>query len=207
MHRYLSLVLAAAISSSALGEEIPLKSIWALDMPGTQDIRELDPRETKEQTAITKIASALMGRRERKENLGSCFLVSGEGKDALKNAAALFAGNAPPSKRVAAGEKVSLVFYACSAPGYVHLHSVSKEAGVVTIKYQVVMHQSLEVTSHFALIPLGKLSPGNLKIISEYVPREKREPMEGVSKPDLSMVRSAVCKSCSFEIVKEETPK
>lgn len=45
MQRYLAIVLAVSISSTAWGKEIPLKSIWAESMPGTRDVHKLEKLE------------------------------------------------------------------------------------------------------------------------------------------------------------------
>jgi hypothetical protein len=197
MHRYLAIVLAASISSTAWGEEIPLKEIWALDMPGTRDIRELDPRTTEEPTAITKINRVFFTKLDEGTEPGKCFLVKGKGREALENAEKVLVCNEPRLKSAPQGAALSLVFYAHPAPGYVHLDSVEYSKGLIAINYQVVIHPETNATSHFALIPLPTdLPPGKLAIKAVQVPaKDNKVPM-----PDPKRTERAVCESCSFAI-------
>lgn len=179
--------------------EIPLKEIWALDMPGTRDVRELDPRKAAEETMITKMGSALFRHGTRPE-AGPCFVVKGEGKKALANAVNLIVAGDKPPESVPSGEDVSLVFYSHPAPGYVFLDSVQRSAGRLTLKYKVIVHQTTEVTSHFALIPLGKLDPGTFTV-------DVVEVDGGGPKYDSAEAKRAVCDSCSFMVRDGRTPE
>jgi hypothetical protein len=193
-------------SEDPIEERIPLDRIWALDMPGTKKVRELDPRESPdENTAVSRIAYALMSKVGQQADAGPCFLVAGEGKEALENAASVIAENASPLKDVTTDDDVSLVFYSYAAPGYVVLHSVRQTKTQVTVRYQVVMHETSDASVHFALIPLGKLSSGKLDVDVMQVGRDKPSPLEGVSRPEPKLVAHAVCKSCAFEIREPDT--
>jgi hypothetical protein len=83
---------------------IPLDQIWAFKMPGTKEIRTLEPKvdgkslseQELEQyyrgSSVHQILRVLANRpREQRDELaGSAFAVAGTGKEALKNAAAAF---------------------------------------------------------------------------------------------------------------------
>ncbi len=185
-----------------VAERIPLDRIWALDMPGTQDVQELDPRKdvhVKDMTAVAKICRSIMDRTYRtkeRPKAGPCFLVPGEGKEALRNATKVLVDNALPEKTLPAGEKFSLVFYSHPAPGDAVLHSVRHSGEHVTVRFQVVTRQSANVSVHFALIPLGKLSAG--KITVEVVEVESETPYF-----NHALTNRAACDSCTFTIKNE----
>ncbi len=170
-----------------VSERIPLDRIWALHMPATRDVRELGTDD------VTKIGSWLFRRSEERVNAGSCFLVTGEGKKALQNAAKVLVEGEVPAMTLPAGKNISLFFYSYTAPGYVHLHSVRHSNCHVTVRYQVVRHQSSEVTVHFALIPLDKLSPGKITVESVEVASE-------TPYSNHALTDRAVCDSCTFVV-------
>lgn len=178
--------------------EIPLDQIWALNMPSTKDVRELESRQDRDlrKTTTSRIRSKLMRRYEEGVKAGPCFLVIGEGKEALLNAAKVIVDGAPTTEKQPTDKKLSLVFYSYPAPGYVHIDSVVRSSSTISVKFKVVIHRSAEATSHFALIPLGELQAGkyNLEILE--VPSET--PYE---KHDITE-RSA-CDSCTFTIQNE----
>ncbi len=190
---------ALGTEEDPVAERIPLDQIWALDMPGTRDVRELDPRKdvnVKNSTAVTKIRRSIFLRTYRtkeRPKAGPCFLVPGEGKEALQNAAKVLVDNAPHAKTLPAGEKVSLVFYSQPAPGYVALHSVRHSDNHITVRYQVITHQTANATVHFALIPLGKLPAGKATV--EVVEVASETPYSNHALTD-----RAVCDSCTFTI-------
>ncbi|MBA3481289.1 MAG: hypothetical protein H0T51_05685 [Pirellulales bacterium] len=193
--------LAMLSASLAVAEEkpveIPLKSIWALDMPGTKDVHELDPYDGDNPTVIGKIIRVFFTKHDEDTPPEKCFVVQGEGKEALKNAADVLICNEPRLKGVKASHAASLVFYSYPAPGYVVLDSVIRTGNQITINYQVVVHQSSNVTSHFALIPLHNLPLGKITVKPVQVPaKESRVPL-----PDPKQSEQAVCDSCSFVVV------
>lgn len=193
---FLAFVAIAAICPIAGAEEIPLKDIWALDMPGTGDINELAPRKTTEETPVSRITRKLLSR-SPKEVASKCFIVAGVDAKALRAAEDVLCGDNPPLESVPADKEVTLVFYNIPAPGYVHLKSVSKSDGKVTVPYEVVMHAQANVTAHFALIPLGKLPAGKLSV-----------EITQVTNIDPKDAARAVCKANVFRIsnIDGETP-
>lgn len=183
--------LAMLSASFAKAEEkavtIPLKSIWALQMPDTRDVRKLGPDDA------ARIRVWLTERTGERAKAGPCFVVNGEGKDALANAARVLVDGEAPMKRIPAGKVVTLVFYSYSAPGYVAVKSVRHSSERITVKYQVITHQTSNATVHFALIPLGKLSPGNLNV--NLVELKKGGPEQY---PEVK--ERAICDSCSLVV-------
>jgi hypothetical protein len=181
MYRFLTFAIAVLVSSAAAAEEIPLKSIWALDMPETRDIRELQPKRegTKPLTdaeaakfPVRQIQRALTPRFWPPEggDAGSVFIVKGRGPKALRNAEAVFLGKTKRSETIPAGSQ-SIVFYAFAIGRYVHIQSVRQDGEEIVIQYQLVPHESLDLTTHFALIPVT-LQPGPLKVKVEELPHD-----------------------------------
>jgi hypothetical protein len=187
--------LAAEPESEAV--EIPLEEIWAFKMAGTRDIQELDPRVAAEETMITRMGQALFRRRgfrrEARDEAGPCFVVNGEGKEALTNAVKVLVDGEEPLESVPAGHDVSLVFYSYPAPGYVFFDSVRRSSDHLTLNYYVMVHQTADITVHFALIPLGKLDAGKFTV-------DVVEVDGGGPKYDPEQAQQAVCDSCSFVV-------
>lgn len=162
---------------------IPLKEIWAFKMPGTKDVRQLEPkvdgkklseRELEQyfrESLVHQILHVLSRRpHEQKDELaGPAFAVVGTGKEALKNAAAVFTAKDSkwPGDWLPANTDLSLVFYSYSTGYYVRVVSVEQSERTVTIEYQRVQHRAMIMSTCLALIPVGKLPAGtvNVKIV------------------------------------------
>lgn len=193
----LALFIGLVASTAAQAGEIPLKSIWALDMPGTKDVRELDPRTTSKETLIGKINRVFFTKLDEGAEPGRCFVVKGEGKDALEHAEKVLVHNEPRLKNAPQGAVLSLVFYAHPVSGYLHIDSVQYSEGQLTVNYKVVAHAEANATSHFALIPLPTdLPKGKLSIKSVRVPTKDEPNAAQASKK----TERAVCESCFFII-------
>lgn len=181
-----SICLALLLASAAQAEEIPLKSIWAYDMAGTQDARKLS------KDLANDLATWLMRRTGEGGKAGKCFVVSRDGSIALQGAANVLMGGAKRPTKLA-GKEASLVFYSLAAPGYVSIESVEREERKVTVRFKVTTHQESVSTTHFALIPLGKLPAGKFEI--EIVEAEPDKPYSNKER-----TKRAVCKSCTIDI-------
>jgi len=180
--------------------KIPLKEIWALKMQGTKDIRKLDVRKNAHQvTEIMRINEALMIAHSKRKPSGPCFLVTGEGKEALRKASEVIAGKKPPTKTLPVGEKLTLVFYSSPAPGYVQIRSISRSSSLVLIEYEILIHKTAEATTHIALIPLGKVTAG--KVAVGIVEVEPNTPYTNHALSD-----RAVCDPGEFIIEKKGIP-
>jgi hypothetical protein len=151
-------------SASALADEkpveIPLREVWALDMPGTRNIHDLEGKTDGDNSLMAVIGRALQARNERK--VGKAFAVQGSGLTALKAAFAVITKQRP-SARSLSGE-VSVVFFTHESPYYVHLAKVTREGKGIRVEYEIVPHQTKELTIHFALIPLGELPSGDYNV-------------------------------------------
>ncbi|MEX2170300.1 MAG: hypothetical protein WD851_13385 [Pirellulales bacterium] len=175
---------------------IPLDQIWAFRMPGTKDVGKLDANKTETGT-IYKILMSLGKRPEEGEKAAPAFVVEGTGQDALKTAATVLIKTAEAPHRVAADTDLALVFYSYSCGQFVHIVSVEQSDKQIRILYQFVGHATTNMTRHFALIPIGRLSPGEVEVIIEQTASINER---GDERPPLRGLERLVCDSFSFEV-------
>lgn len=186
---------------------IPLDQIWGYNLPGTRDIRQLEParatanlpaREAIRRSPVLQIYRALGQRPKRGETAGPAFVVEGRGHEALKNAHAVFTDKEQPRRIFPPSTDLSLVFYAYIGGRYVRIESIEKSANQITVNYQFVSHSTADSTVHFALIPLGDLPEGVIRVKIKQLPstdeRGQIVPMRDG--------RHIVCDSFSFAIQK-----
>jgi len=156
--------------------EIPLKQIWAADMPDTRNIRELEPRTPGDRRKfgplMTGIHKELMQDNERwgRPDAGRAFVVPGKDIEALNYAYDIVFGSHWEGPKVVAAKEVSLVFFARQSGQYVHVEKVQREGMVITVQYRFVAHRNRNRTAHFALIPLGSLRPGEYDVRTVQLP-------------------------------------
>lgn len=203
------LALAAVMMSAALavGEEKPgevlLKDIWALNMPGTENVRKLEsradaaPRERIDKAFIESIRASLQNR-ERDNRRG--FAVSGVGSQALRSAHAVLVLQQKPPTEVAGD--ISLVFYAFSGPR-IQLRKIEREGNVITIKWRFVSSGELMARDTLALIPFFGLPTGQYQVRFERQPSVARDklvvPVAGESAE--KMVKTFLCTPFHFKVL------
>lgn len=221
----LVIFLCCSISHAEEAVEIPLSEIWAYNMPGTRDVRELEPEtyghESKSLTEaeqfkrfnssiIQKIRRTLVlaPNENRQGNYitrppGNGFVVEGIDKAALTKAHAVLAEGQEPRSSYPAGSQLSIVFYSLEAGSYVHLTSVKKQGNKVSLRFQFVSHFTSDASSHFALIPVTDLPLGRIKV--EVFQEPIKTPHQKSEKPTvyLDWQDQVICKAFSFTI--EET--
>jgi hypothetical protein len=175
MFRLLSVVgllLVSVFSSLAMADapnergRTPRKQIWAFDMPGALDVRELesDTRKAGQSAPLTSGILQALSKNKPGQKAQAAFAVLGAGAEALKQAHAVLADGKKPRASFPADSKVSVVFFSYSFSYYVHLRKIEQEPGKVVITYRFGPHRTKEMTSHFALIPLDKQPPGEVKV-------------------------------------------
>ncbi len=163
------------------GTFIPLHEIWAYKMPGTRDVRELEPKpeiaatidELARHSDVWKILKVLDGRPKEGEKAGPAFVVVGTGREALVNAAVVITNLMKEKESPTAvppNTDVSLMFYSHLCGRYVQLVSVELSPQLITIRYRFVDHVQQIMTAHFALVPLGKLREGKVQVKVEQLP-------------------------------------
>jgi len=150
---------------------IPLQDIWANRMPGTTPVQELEDlsgveseKELFERSYVLQISRSLSRRLEEGEETRPVFVVAGDGREALEKAAGVFRGNIMPADEFSTDDNLTLVFHSLQSGWYIHLTSVGRTEHTFTIKYRPVSHMTFDVTTHFALIPLGRLTEGRNEV-------------------------------------------
>jgi hypothetical protein len=204
----LGLVLGCSISQAEEVVEISLSEIWALDMPGTRDVRELEFRpgsnhteETVKQSFVHQIRRSLSNRpRDDGDTAGTVFVVTGVGREALQNALAVLKDESARLKSVSGNKPFSLVFYSYGCGRYVRLDEVRRTNHTIDIDYHFEAHNTRNMSSHFALIPLDNMPTGEIQVKVNQLPG-KGPPIGQPAKPlDSLRVRQIVSDSFSFEV-------
>lgn len=166
------------ISSVASAEEISLDKIWS-NMPGTQNVRDLEPehfgpqvsrlasdernrliRESLNQQIMAEL-SAIPSGEEKPQKTG--FAVSGTPQEALAKAHAVLSGREEPTTKFSKGENIFVVFFSYAGP-FVQMRKVAMRGDSLLVAYHFVSHLEAILSSHFALIPIGSLKPGPVKV-------------------------------------------
>jgi hypothetical protein len=188
---------------------IPLEEIWALNMPGTQNVYKLDPgkvsleisnEELRKVSRVAAIKHVLTSRPRVGESVGPAFVVNGTGAEALKNAHAVILdekSKADPRRVFPPNSELSIVLYAHCSGRYIWIRRIWRAGGMIRIQYSPMTHETAEATVHLALIPLGKLPEGVYRVKVQEMPTFDPEGslIEGMSAPD-----QTVSRSFSFEL-------
>lgn len=195
--------VAETTTEQSKAQEIPLDQIWAYHMPGTRDVREVDPlrKETngvKHFPTVDGISRFLSRERRERDKAGPVFVVEGVDKTALLK---VLSSLTKPARVFPPDTDLSLVFYSYLSGRYVHIESVERLNQVITVKYQRIAHPTDESTTHFALIPLGKLPEGMYHIDIKQLPPTDKHDRPVSSTPDIERI---VCQDSSFKVEIEE---
>jgi hypothetical protein len=200
----LSLVLLASILSlTAAGEEIPLKQIWALGMPGTHqiDISKSDGSyKSVEGRAADTIRKSSFLRPNRDDEIDACFVVAGKGIEAISNASKVILSKEKAARAFRSDGELSLFFFARRSGVFVHVTRAIVRDGVIHITYSLEPHSTRQVTEHFALIPLGTLKPGKYTVELSRDRKDTLTPPDGLSPVDGKLETYLICKQCEFLI-------
>ncbi len=151
---------------------IPLNQIWALNMPGTKDMYDLEsvPNGLPEQEFLRRSAILRMVRNlQGTGNKGSDkypvgFVVRGTDKVALELASNILTGKSKRQEIFPTGEELTLVFYTHSSGRYVRLDEVQRRGNDITIRYHFETASAIGGAVYVALIPLGKLGPSGYPV-------------------------------------------
>lgn len=180
------IIIAAAIlltSCSRVEEKpvvIPISCIWGYGAAGAKSATDLDPEVLKElqkyppsptpRGQAIVLSETLQDRSlvyQLRQSIGTLrqsglgFAVSGTGEEALRNA--ISTPLATPSNTIPAGE-VTLVFYALEVPGSIRILRAARLGNHVEIAYRQELSDVFVSSNVFALIPLGKLPPGEYRV-------------------------------------------
>ncbi len=206
--RFLSVLAVMLCCSIGNGEEIPLDQVWAWRMPGTQPM-EVGKRAGKyvsEEGPLLDNIRDYLGSKIPLESrpFRSGFVVYGISMEALRNAHAVLIGNEHPQETFLPGEALSLVFFSFSSTSYVQLQTVELVENRIVAHYQFAPHQTLELTKHFALIPLMNLKPGKYQVDFVRLPLAESFVKAGW-KPRPKNAEKLVCNSFEFTIEDKTT--
>lgn len=203
MCRIVAMALAVLISSTAVADEIPLKRIWAWKMPGTKDVQKLDSLRTKESPiAIIRRALRPASNDVKQPPPRTGFAVVGEGRDALLRASELITSDKVPDSFPPNAE-LSIAFLSRETGSYVHLDRVDRKDNVIEVRYRFVPHLSTDVTEHFALIPMGVLSPGKYQVKYIQLPMDQSIVKTSPPQTNPDWEKDLICKPFSFTIKDE----
>ncbi len=192
-------VSAAAALADDKPVKIPLKEVWALNMPETRDIRQLDAVRN-DPALLESLRRALKPKLDAKQaSMG--FVVLGEGNDALRTAHEVLVGGDKPRVRLPAGQKITAVFFSYESPFYVHLDEVIRKECAIRITYRFVPHETKETTEQIALIPLGELAAGKYSVRVELNAMDKKYAEQGFSTPSKADALRIVCRAFHFIVV------
>lgn len=202
---------AASRAESDQSELIPLKKIWALDMPGTIDIRALEPDcfgdvlkgadsaeqvRLQERSLLSQCQRALRNRSDKQSESG--FTVRGTGLEALKNAFSRLAKTEKPPKSFSPQDDVSIIFFSRLYGAHVHIEEVRQRDAHVEIRYRFVPHLESYQSNNFALIPLNRFPAGKIEVAIVKLPLDQKSKNIGASEVSDEQAASIVCKPFKF---------
>lgn len=204
---------------------IPLNKIWGRSLPGTQDIKTLEPDHFKPAGVLPpeqnqakhffnslsrQIYLAIDRRAATKQPIGPGFAVAGSGHDALKAAKEIMEQDQIPPQTFPVGTEISLFFFTRGLGMGFKLKEVRQLNETVTIGFQFGSYNTsdpVEMMSayRFALIPLGKPASGNIAVNMTEQPPENK--LGNISLPISYQQRAekGVCKSFTFTIKPADT--
>lgn len=174
---------------------IPLDTVWGYNIRDTKEIQALEPDG---KGRISQVFGLLVERPKEGHKAGSAIVVEGEGKKALNNAYIALRNrneySIPPSQLMREGVELSLLFFVYMGGRWVEIDSVEiaqgeKSVTHVTVYYHFITHQLAESKVHFALIPLGKLPAGAVRVkIQQLPPVDSIKGTEGKIKDETRLV-------------------
>ncbi len=181
---------------------IPLDQIWAYNMPGTKRLEKVEDRRSAKE--LREIRTSLSTTQLKRGMARAGFVVVGEGIGAVQGAHAVLVEGKKAPQQLPADTEISLVFFSCQFGRYVQLQKVVRDDNVIEVQYQFIPHKSKEVTQHFALIPLGKMVPGNMRVKITQVPMAREFVSAGWQPVQPDTERRIVCQPFSFDVEKQK---
>lgn len=177
---------------------IPLDKVWAFQMPETRDVGELEqekPLRWKHGPLVGQIRRSLSIAPPAGKEAKAGFAVLGTGIDALPRAHEVICKGKARRKEFPFGSEISVVFFSYQFGSYVHLHRVEQRNNVIEVHYRFVPHRTREMTSHFALIPLGALPSGEYTVEIIQYPLDQQITDGG---------HDIICKPFAFSVIEQD---
>ncbi len=171
----LHVVLAIAAEPNAAATAVPVEAIWALDMPGTRDIRELDaPADPIVETVVKEISEI------RRHDC--CYAVRGEGGDALRDFLRVRT-RVENWHRLPAAEPISLVFFTRPTHDAVVVDRVERTGARFRLFFRFAPRDAADASPGLAVIPVGRLPIGQYAVTPERVPAKAEDLAAGFEEP------------------------
>lgn len=158
---FLAAIIVCNVSAA---ESIPLKDVWAWQMPGTyalaadRDVK--DKFVSDEGILIEEIVRCLPLARSG-HMMPDGFAVAGSGAEALQGAYATLVEKQRPMPLYRTDSEVSVVFFTDLSAYRAQIKEVVRDGENVEIKYDLA---PAELGANFAIIPLGKLANGRYRV-------------------------------------------
>ncbi|MFO0789994.1 MAG: hypothetical protein U0805_11105 [Pirellulales bacterium] len=198
-------------------QTVAIDQIWAFEMPGTHDIRELEPDKFGERTRSLpsdqrfrlldesktfQIRAAIKKNHPSNDNGAQPgFAVLGTGAEALDGAYNVLVKGEKADETFPLDSNVTLVFFSRLAGQYVHLKRIERRDNTFEVGYQVVPHMTTNSTWHLALIPVGKLPIGKYHVQITQLPGGKDKTGHLAGGFSASEAQHIVCGAFSFSVV------
>jgi hypothetical protein len=183
--------------------KIPVSSAWGMGVGGTKDAEALDPvredRGTKLRPALieaTVLLSDKIRNPRKRRPAEPAFIVEGVGREALLNMLVAFKGKNAPLRVASKDQEISLVFFTKPVSNSIVLDKIEVVGHRYILTYHFVINDRMAMSPHFVLIPLGKLEPGDYKVVIKEGP-PVIPARRAVPQPSL---RSFVCSDSNFYI-------
>jgi hypothetical protein len=189
-------------------------------MPGTRDVRELEPEveaakerlktlpavEMEEQfmqlmnrSLIWQIRKSLQPGSKR---AAPGFAVSSPEPELLQAVRDVLTGETKRTDGFTGGSDITVVFFSRSMQMHVHIYHVERRANVIEIHYRFAPYEETYVSEHFALIPLGKLPSGIYLVKVVQGPLEQEYVDAGYKPKTLAKAAKFVSQSFKFGVGK-----
>jgi hypothetical protein len=208
-----ALLLTPSVSGEDDGDSakpIPLNEIWAYQMPGTKDVRQLerkvdvhDPafKDFWQSSLVRQMVSFLSSGAPREgERPRPGFVVVGTGKEAFRKAHAILKdkNKLENEQSLPKNAELSLIFFHYVTGWHPQLTAVEQTPDSIVVKYKFIKPEEPSFgAARFAIIPLGKLSPGIVDVKFE---QEQPVDYRGLRLNQKTNAERLVCDSFSFEV-------
>ena len=199
--------------STSYAEEIPLDQIWALDMPDTRDVKELEPDAfgqqvrslpTEEQVDLQKKSLIGQIRAQLKwvdgEKPKRGFAVSGTGLQALQAARDVFTGERKAPNVLLSTDEITAVFSSRQSGSHIRIYEVEHRGNTIEIRYRFEPHDDAYSTFHFALIPLVKLRSGMYQVKLVRGAMDEKYLDAGFKPMSVEFVEKIICGPFKFSV-------
>jgi hypothetical protein len=188
---------------------IPLDQVWAYEMPGTRDIRELDRANIKllGKALLDPISVSLLespNRPKPGESAGKGFAVTGTDRVALQRIYAILVGGEKPHSTFSTDDEVTAVFFSYPFAGrYIHIGQIERLKGEFKISYRGQPYSERHFSFALALVPLGRLTEGQYQVTMIQLPLEEKYIKRGFRPREKQWSERFVCGPFSFHIVND----